>query len=123
MTTTTTKMTQKTLFETLLTLPDVQARPELVEGLHHRLDVLAGAKMTKASKPRKADPEVEARKVAVLRVLSDGIARPCKDIASLAEMSVGQASGALTALKKVDKVRREVVKGTAFFSLATPSEE
>lgn len=119
----TTKMTQKDLFTTLLTLSEVQARPELVEGLKHRLDVLEGAKMTKAAKTRKPDPAVEARKTAVLAVLADGVARPCKDIAALAEISVGQASGALTALKGVGKVKREVRKGTAFFSLPAPSEE
>lgn len=121
--TTTTKMTQKVLFETLLTLPDVQARPDLVAGLTHRLDVLAGAKASKAGKTRKPDPAVEARKDAVLRVLADGVSRPCKDIASLAGVTVGQCSGALTSLKGVGKVKREVRKGVAFFSLATPSEE
>ncbi len=118
--TTTKALTQRELFTALLALDEVKARPELVEGLTHRLDKLDKPRAV-SGKPTKAQREAEQVKADILSVLSglpEGEGMTSAQIAEELAISTGSVAGHLRKLVDAGKVCKTIVKRQSVYTLA-----
>lgn len=117
MTTATIKMTRATAIRFALDLPEVKANADVSATLEAMLTQLT---KPRAKGERKPNAEVQARREAVLSALSTATEPlTCTAVAQSIGISQAQANAALKALTAPEcgKVRREVVKRVAYFSI------
>lgn len=114
------KTTKRENFEKIIAVLKAAGADELVEVMNHEVELLAKKNSTK-SKAEIAKAEANAALAEqICNILADGAARRCGDIhKAIADdaVSANKVSAILRALIGEGKVKREEVKGVAYFSL------
>lgn len=113
-------MTKREMFTAMLAIPAIADNAEMTEFINHEIELL----VKKASKERKATKtqiENEAFKAAILNYLRKvEVGRCIKDlqaeIPEISELSNQRVTHLMTALVNSDKVTKEYVKKTPFYS-------
>jgi uncharacterized membrane-anchored protein len=124
---TTTKVTKRENYESLLKIEEVKANDELVAFIKHEMELLAKKASRKSNSKTKTQKEnEEVLKPAVTRILENTeegmtateIAQAITEIS----VSVPRVSAMLKKLVADGAVIREVVKGKPYFTIATDEE-
>jgi uncharacterized membrane-anchored protein len=124
---TTTKVTKRENYESLLKIEEVKANDELVAFIKHEMELLAKKASRKSNSKTKTQKEnEEVLKPAVTRILENAeegmtateIAQAITEIS----VSVPRVSAMLKKLVADGAVIREVVKGKPYFTIATDEE-
>ena len=117
------KMTKKDYFNTLRSIPAVQADPALVEFIDHELELLA----KKNSAEKKPTAQQSANAVVAEDILAHMTAQPnrlftitelIKEVPTCAELTNQRVSAIVRGLKDEGKVERVEEKRKAFFRIA-----
>ena len=115
------KITKRERFESLLTIPAVQADQGLVDFINHELELLA-KKNSADKKPTAQQTANEAIKSAIVEAMEANrlytVTEIQKSVAECAELSNQRVSALLRQLKDDGVVVRTEDKRKAFFSLA-----
>lgn len=115
------KITKRERFESLLTIPAVQADAGLVDFINHELELLA-KKNSADKKPTAQQTANEAIKSAIVEAMEANrlytVTEIQKSVAECAELSNQRVSALLRQLKDDGVVVRTEDKRKAFFSLA-----
>ena len=115
------KITKRERFESLLTIPAVQADQGLVDFINHELELLA-KKNSAEKKPTAQQTANEAIKSAIVEAMEANrlytVTEIQKSVAECAELSNQRVSALLRQLKDDGVVVRTEDKRKAFFSLA-----
>ena len=117
------KMTKKDYFNTLRSIPAVQADPALVEFIDHELELLA----KKNSAEKKPTAQQSANAVVAEDILAHMTAQPnrlftitelIKEVPTCAELTNQRVNAIVRGLKDEGKVERVEEKRKAFFRIA-----
>ena len=115
------KITKRDRFNTLLSIPAVQADPDMVAFINHELELLA-KKNSADKKPTAQQTANEAIKSAIVEAMEPNhlytVTEIQKSVAECAELSNQRVSALLRQLKDDGVVVRTEDKRKAFFSLA-----
>ena len=115
------KITKRERFESLLTIPAVQADAGLVDFINHELELLA-KKNSADKKPTAQQTANEAIKSAIVEAMEPNhlytVTEIQKSVAECAELSNQRVSALLRQLKDDGVVVRTEDKRKAYFSLA-----
>ena len=115
------KITKRDRFNALLSIPAVQADPDMVAFINHELELLA-KKNSADKKPTAQQTANEAIKSAIVEAMEPNhlytVTEIQKSVAECAELSNQRVSALLRQLKDDGVVVRTEDKRKAFFSLA-----
>lgn len=113
------KMTKKDYFNSLLTLAEVKANPDLVKFIEHELELLA-KKNGSEKKPTAKQIENEKFKSAIYEGMAPNqmytISELQKNIPEIAELTNQRISALLTLMKDEGLISRSEVKRKAYFT-------
>lgn len=114
------KITKRKSFEKIIAVLKAAGADELVEVMNHEVELLAKKNSTK-SKAEIAKAEANAALAEkICDILADGTAYRCGDIHKTIaddEISSNKVSAILRSLITEGKVKREEIKGVAYFSI------
>lgn len=114
------KITKRESFEKIIAVLKAAGADELVEVMNHEVELLAKKNSTK-SKAEIAKAEANAVLAKqICDILADGVAYRCGDIhKAIADdaISANKVSAILRSLIAEGKVKREEIKGVAYFSI------
>ena len=113
-------MTKREMFTAMLAIPAIADNAEMTEFINHEIELLV-KKSSAERKPTKTQIENEAFKTAILNYLIKvEVGRCIKDlqaeIPEISELSNQRVTHLMTALVNSDKVTKEYVKKTPFYS-------
>ena len=121
------KMTKKEMFATAINaingeVLEAEVLDTVVAGLKHEIDML-NKRSSKERKPTKTQVENEGFKADIIAFLAEQdtaftISELQENIPSIAELKNQRVTHLLTALIEDGRVKREVIKRKAFFSIA-----
>ena len=113
-------MTKREMFTAMLAIPAIAENAEMTEFINHEIELLV-KKSSAERKPTKTQLENETFKTAILNYLTSvEVSRCIKDlqaeIPEISELSNQRVTHLMTALVNENKVTKEYVKKTPFYS-------
>ena len=114
-----TKMTKRQLFEELLALNEVKANEIYVKALKHEIELLDNRK--NSEKPTKTQELNTELKKIILANMEENTSYTIAEISKFEELppehsSSQKISALVTQLKNAEKIKREEIKGKAYFT-------